>query len=303
MQTYSKYQDFINILDCLRREAPSQYKLYHALDRNTEEVNQARSRAYIHLYLKVKFGLLTFTEREHYVTDRTQDGGVDAYYIDRENRKIYFLQSKFRVNEKNFEAKQIGLEELLNMDLDRITKGLLTDELGNNYCGKIRQLQREMSEIPDIGRYTFEVIILANLKHVRPDQLNRLTGGFPTVIFDFKRTYEDLVFPIISGTYYNQPELSITINLTNKSSSYAKLSYTVFTTFKPCDITLVFVPTIEIGRILFKYKNSILKFNPRSYLELSNNTVNKDIAATIYEKSTNEFALFNNGITMLWNGP
>jgi len=37
-------------------------------------------------------------------------------------------------------------------------------------------------------------------------------------------------------------------------------------------------------------------------LELSNNTVNKDISKTITERSTNEFALFNNGITMLSEG-
>jgi len=45
-----------------------------------------------------------------------------------------------------------------------------------------------------------------------------------------------------------------------------------------------------------------LIFNPRSYLELANNTVNKDISKTITERTTNEFALFNNGITMLSEG-
>jgi hypothetical protein len=47
------------------------------------------------------------------------------------------------------------------------------------------------------------------------------------------------------------------------------------------------------------YKNAILKFNPRSFLELTNNPVNKQIEASIKKKKSNEFALFNNGLTII----
>jgi len=50
---------------------------------------------------------------------------------------------------------------------------------------------------------------------------------------------------------------------------------------------------------MYKYKNSILKFNPRSYLDLKGNSVNQAISDTVKNNNTNEFALFNNGITML----
>jgi hypothetical protein len=73
----------------------------------------------------------------------------------------------------------------------------------------------------------------------------------------------------------------------------------VTTAHGDCDITVLFVPTFEIARTLYKYKNSILKHNPRSYLGLSRNPVNKQIAKTITDLTTNEFALYNNGITML----
>ena len=53
---------------------------------------------------------------------------------------------------------------------------------------------------------------------------------------------------------------------------------------------------------MYKYRNSILKFNPRSYLELTNNEVNKAISNSILALSTNEFALYNNGITILSYG-
>jgi hypothetical protein len=62
---------------------------------------------------------------------------------------------------------------------------------------------------------------------------------------------------------------------------------------------VLFVPTLEIARIMSKYKNSILKFNPRNYLEFEGQSVNESIRETIISKETNEFALYNNGITML----
>jgi hypothetical protein len=68
------------------------------------------------------------------------------------------------------------------------------------------------------------------------------------------------------------------------------------------NVKLLFVPTREIGRIMHTYKNSILKFNPRSFLELKNNPVNKEIEASIRNVDSNEFALFNNGITIIADG-
>lgn len=298
----SKYISLVNILDQIRKEAPQEYKRYHVLETDTEKLNQARSRAFIHLFLKVRFGLLDFREREYYITDQSYDGGIDAYYISKETKKVCFIQAKFRTKEDNFQEKEISFEELLNMDVDRITEGKSTDEDGNEYNGKIKQLQRDINNVADIGRYGYEVIILANLKDQKQSKLRKLTGGFSTDVFDYEKTYSEIVFPVVSGTYYNERELCIQLNLSNTTLSSCRISYTVNTKFKSCDISLVFVPTSEIGRILYKYKNSILKFNPRSYLELANNTVNKEISKTVTARDTNEFALFNNGITMLSEG-
>jgi hypothetical protein len=62
---------------------------------------------------------------------------------------------------------------------------------------------------------------------------------------------------------------------------------------------VVFIPVAEIAKILHQYKNSILRFNPRSYLEFEGKKVNLAIRKTVMETKTNEFALFNNGITMM----
>ncbi|WP_010628170.1 hypothetical protein, partial [Halomonas sp. KM-1] len=156
-----KYKVYLNILDQILRDAPERFVRYRIGDLDPEKLNQARSRASIHLFLKVSFGLLNFEERERLITDGSYDGGIDGYYIDQETKKLYLLQAKFRTNESNFEQKEISLEELLSMDVNRILEGECFDEEGNEYNGKIKQLQREISQIDDIARYTYKVVILA----------------------------------------------------------------------------------------------------------------------------------------------
>lgn len=299
----SKYETLVNVLDKIRLEAPEPFKRYRPAEDKTEELNHARSRAFIHMFLKVKFGVLDFTEREKYITDDPQDGGVDGYFIDEEAKKVYFIQSKFRTTERNFSAKEILFSELLQMDCDRMTDGKEAYENDVPYNAKIKSMLRQIQKIPDIGRWNYEVIILANVSaKITTSQIRKLTGGFPGILYDHARVYRDLLFPVVQGTYYNPAELRISINLSNTSSQSAKVTYKVKTTKKECDITLVFVPTIEIAKSMYKYRNSILKFNPRSYLELTNNDVNKEIASSILALSTNEFALYNNGITILSYG-
>jgi hypothetical protein len=297
--TMSKYATLSKILDQIRTEGVAAgFPSYGSDPDNPEWTNQARSRAYIHLFLKVRFGVLDFREREVYVTDGTQDGGVDGYFIDRDSRTIIFLQSKFRTTEKNFRSKQITLDEIASMDIGRMTAGESSDEKGNEYNGKIKGLIRSITEIEDIGRYRYKITIIANLHNVSDTTLRNLTGGFPIEILDAERCYSELVFPVLSGTYFQKEELSILLDLSNKNAG-SKITYEVSTKFGSCDITVLFVPTLEIAKIMYKYKNSILKYNPRSYLEFDGAPVNDSIRSTIISGTTNEFALLNNGITMI----
>ena len=171
----TKYQTLINVLDVLRKEAPESYKFYHPLEKETEKLNQARSRALIHLFLKVKFGLIEFEEREQFVVDGTNDGGIDGFFIDKEKKMVYFIQSKFRTNQENFESREIKYEELLNMDVDRILDGETKYENGTSYSSKIQNLIKEIQEIDGIVKYNYEVIILANTKNVSQSKLRKLT--------------------------------------------------------------------------------------------------------------------------------
>lgn len=295
-----KYQILLNILDRIREEAPEKLKSrYLPSTDDFEKINYARSLAFIHLYFKVSFGLLDFEEREWLVTDGSYDGGIDGYYIDKETKKIYLIQSKFRTTERNFESKVIDLSEILQMDIDRILEGDTEDENGNEYRGKIKQLQREVSQIPDVGRYSYVVILLANVDNkTTSSQLRKLTGGYAVEVFNFEKSYDELVFPVITGTYFTASEINIPIDLSGKNAG-AKISYTVRTKICDCEITVLFAPAIQMAQIMNKYKNSILKYNPRSYLDLEGKSVNNAIRSTILQSSTNEFALYNNGITLL----
>lgn len=236
--------------------------------------------------------------RERTITDGSYDGGIDGYYIDTETRTIHLLQSKFRTSQKNFENKPIALEELLAMDINRILEGEKNDENGNPYNGKIQQLQREVSQLPDVARYTYRVAILANLPGIAPAKLRQLTGGYSAEVFDFEKTYTRLVFPVLTGTYFAASDIVIPVDLSNKNAG-SKISYNVKTKYSDCEITVLFVPTLEIAKAMNKYKNTILRYNPRSYLDLEGQAVNSSIERTILSSETNEFALFNNGITML----
>lgn len=294
----SKYFDLIKIVDSLRLEAPPNYKRYHPTADEIEKLENARGRAFIHLFLKVTFGIIDFFERENFITDDRYDGGIDAYFMDEENKKLYFIQSKFRNSDDNFENKEITFQELLSMDINRISKGEEEGEDGIKYNGKIQNFIKHLQSISDLPKYSYEIILLANIKTELEPQLRKLTGGYPVDIYNFQKVYSELVFPLVSGSYYNVAELKITINVDRNSAGH-RIQYYPVTKYSECTVNALFVPTIEIARILSKYKNSILEFNPRSYLDLSSGSVNEKIAKTITDYQTNEFALFNNGITML----
>ena len=294
----SKYSDLVRVLDSLRMEAPSEFPIYNPDSDNLQAVEQARSRAYIHLFLKAKFGLLSFEEREHFVTDGSADGGIDAYYIDREHKSVFFIQSKFRNTDSNFEEKTITYSELLSMDVARITQGHDCDEHGEKYNEKIQSLLVDLQSIDNLGRYSFIVILLANIQDRAKENLDRLIGQFPSEIYTFERVYNEVLFPVVSGTFYDPKELKIVLNISKDSAGH-RIQYYPETEYGECTVNACFVPTIEIARTLYKYKNAILKFNPRSFLEMQGGSINSKIARSIIAKNTNEFALFNNGITML----
>ena len=292
-----KYETLLNTLDKICEAAPDNFVSYKVDKNNIESLNQARSKAFIHLYLKVKCGMASFLERHDFITEGTQDGGVDAYYIDRENKKIYLIQSKFRTTKDKFEKGKITANDLVRMEVQKILKGEEKDSRGTPFSAKIIKFQKEWSKISDQAYYKYVVIILGNLENYSDDQIKRIIDNSDYEVFDFNRTYKELVFPLCSGTYYDPKEIRITIDLVNKEQSTLKQK--ISTNLGEFPIRVIFVPTKEIGRIMSRYKNAILKYNPRNFLSLSNNKVNRKIMGSIINNNANDFAIYNNGITII----
>jgi hypothetical protein len=260
------YKTLCKVLDALRNEAPKSISIYHPPASNQDGLIQARSRAFLHLFLKARFGLVSFEERERQVTDGAHDGGIDAYHIDNVNKRIYLLQSKFRATSGNFTSSNMSAGDLLKMDVGRIMQGKPRAASGYTYNAKIVKMQKEIRKLPDVGSYVASVVLLGNSENLSTSDINKLIEGYEVEQFPHDRAYKDLLFPVLNGTYFTSPDLTIEINLDNLQSNSTNLDYNVKTSTLKANIKLIFVPTKEIGRIMHTYKNSILKFNPRRLL-------------------------------------
>lgn len=296
-----RFSTLLRVLDGIRAEsnASKHTKLYAMESTELEAVWQARSRAYVHLYLKVMFGIRSFVDREQLVTDGSYDGGIDGYFIDQTARRIFLIQSKFRRSEGGFEGTTISVKEVLAMQIRRILGGEENDESGQPYNGKILGFQRNFRQIIDQSKYKVSVVILANVSSdYEQRDLQRLTDGYEAEVFDFMRAYKELLLPVFSGNLFRAREINIMLDLSNKAAG-SKISYNASVSGFDCDITVVFVPIIEVARLMSEYRNSILKYNPRSYLDIEGDGVNSAVRDTVLRPAGNDFALLNNGITLI----
>jgi hypothetical protein len=232
------------------------------------------------------------------ITDSGGDGGIDAYHIDSERKVIDVVQAKFRVGSDNFESKNIAPEEIAAIDLDRIMSGNRDDKNGNPYNGYIQAFIEKIKKIPDIARYKVKITILANVKREQCILVERLFHGDETNIVNFDRCYGELVLPTVRGEQHYSSSLRLQMDLSNKSGN-SKLNAEIETAQGICDLTVVLVPTIEIAEVVSRYKNSLLRYNPRSYLEFKEQTTNAGIRSSIEDVSTGDFAILNNGITVI----
>ena len=136
----SKYSLLLKILDDIRESAPKDlFDLYNPSSNNEEPLIEARSRALLHLYLMVECGIdeEDFKARERLICDGTQDGGLDAYFIDIEQERILLIQSKFQATAKNFVTVAIKADVLVKTEFDRITQGHKTDSKGQKFNSRV----------------------------------------------------------------------------------------------------------------------------------------------------------------------
>jgi hypothetical protein len=292
-----RYSTLLKILDNIRTEAPHSKEFIRFHSNNKKDLEWSRGQAFIHLFLLTKFGITNFLDRNKYICDDTADGGLDAYYISETDKTIYLVQSKFKNTASNFHGEAITTSELVKMELEAILSGKKKDSNGINFNKKVRVFQAELNKLTKKQIFKNTVIFLANIKDLNDTQIRKFTEKLDYDVFDFEKCYAELVKPICTGTYYDPDRIVIDINLLGKSAP--QLIQNVKTSYGNAEVTLYFVPTKEMGRVMSQYKNAILRYNPRNYLGLSKNPVNSEIRKSITSLSTNDFALFNNGITIM----
>ncbi|PTE32409.1 hypothetical protein BUZ00_11615 [Staphylococcus gallinarum] len=182
------------------------------------------------------------------------------------------------------------------MDIIRISEGESNDSKGNRYNNKILAFQEELNSLDQLSRYKFQVIILANLENYSETVLQKIIS-LPYSVFNFEQAYNKLVFPIIKGTCHVAKDIKVSLNMGSKNN--ISMDYEVTNKESTSNVQLFFIPTIEIAKIMSEYRNSVLQYNPRSYLGLSSNSVNNNIYNSIIKQNDNIFSLLNNGLTLL----
>lgn len=292
-----KYEMLVNALDDMCAEAPAEFPRYNMIGKTEEEINNLRSNAYIHLFLLVKFGIQDFSERYRYITDGPDDGGIDAYYINKEEKVVYLIQSKYRTNVANYENKEIEADEIAAMEIKNIVNGGTIGDNGREYNGKIIKFQEAIRKLNNLSLYDYKIIILANLYSSKKIKVvESLIKGYDYEIFDYNRAYNELIFPLCTSTYFQGDRIIIDKNIEGTTNDYTESFEN--TSYGKCSVTLMFVPLSFIAEMVDTYKNSILQFNPRNYLSMSKNPVNKAISEGL-ELENEDFALLNNGITIV----
>ena len=295
-----RYKLLMKVLDQIRLNAPEEYRSYRVSE--GDAVQRARSKSLLHLFLLVKFGVADFRQRHDFITDGPGDGGVDAYYIDGKEKRLYLVQAKFRA--EGTQERSVTADELVRMHIRSILQGekYYYDRRDQKveFNAKIRRLQEQWGRLPDQANYEYCVIILGGGRKYSDEQIRRVLGlgeGELYEFYDYERIYQELLLPLCSSTYYDPDEISIELNL--KEGSTPMLKQSIETRGGNLEIRVVFVPVAEVGRIMLRYKNAILRYNPRNYLTLSGNRVNRSIRDGILNSPKNDFAIYNNGITML----
>lgn len=296
----NKYQLLINVLDSIVSEASNSCdrNIYNVT--NEEQANQARARALIHLFLRTRFWLTNCVDAEKYITEGSWDGWLDWYYIDKESKSIFLIQSKFRTNERNFEEMPVNGYDLFSMHLGAITRGEIQSPTGEAFNWKILGFQRWIQEISNIGQYKYILIFLGNIsRSINSNTLNSVSGNVcsEVEIINWTDTYNKLLLPYLQSDFYHKKDFVLKIQVNQNQSN--RINYAVNVNGQSVNINLSFIPTIEIAKMMNEYKNSLLKYNPRCYVWIKNGGVNQKIRDSISQTNSNEFSLLNNWITII----
>ncbi len=172
------------------------------------------SRAQIHLFLRVRFGILDFGVVENQITDGTGDGGLDAYHIDEDKKTIYLIQSKYKTTPEGYLNNAVDWREFFKMELDRIVRGEAGSISGNEYNGKVKIFQQKVTNISDIGRWKYALVYLGNVPSaITKENLLGISGGVcrDAEVLHGNDFYNQVLIPYLKRDFYNKEDFSFEI--------------------------------------------------------------------------------------------
>lgn len=275
----------------LKKATPTLLDYSHVEQHISARTSEAltRDRAFISYALEKVFGVPP-ADQSRYVVDGPGDRGVDAIYVDHELARICVCSFKvvgnFNHSKRNFPGTEVDklisfFEDLLNDEGERFVSARLD----------LKLLVSEVRAILESERYSLELHLFSNQLPLVDHEHQRLS------IFLFERNiklFENHLYELSHGVVRaSKPKFNKKLKPQGSVCEYTSSGVRSF---------LFALPLTELHRFLSDEKGffdeRLLDANVRYYLG-AENEVNREISNTILDGRSAEFALLNNGITIV----
>lgn len=251
-------------------------------DRNYQK--KWNSRAYT-AYVLGMLGNDQVPETSKFVTDGFNDNGIDAIYDDRENKKIYFVQTKYSENG----SIEVGD---LHKFLDGVTQ-LMNLNFAN--CNEKIRNQSKIIENALLDSLDYSVELLIALGSDQP-----LSGHAERVLLDYIKSVSNndgvVSYRVVhfKNVYDHMADSSTLKNISVKN--FILENYGAIKKEDKATIYYGVTPAENIAKLRDDFGNQIFQKNIRYFKK--NTDVNNGIIKVLNEEPEN-FYLYNNGIKII----
>jgi len=223
--------------------------------------------------------------------DGTHDKGVDAVFIDTDERKVMVIQSKYEIQGNKTQAKENDIKLLATVKNYFTSNSGLNAILHNANSAANRLIRNAYDKIKK-DKYELELVFITthkdipNIHNIVKDTLGFKKGEYSLYFFDeimlkFADSLRDYTPDI--GTYNLKFNSSDNTIIKRKKNS-------------PYDSSVVSVSLDDIRQLVNKYGDKLFRKNVRNFLGKS--ICNRGILMTL-DSDQNNFWYYNNGITIL----
>lgn len=287
-----------------------------------DEIERSRFGFYLFI-LGTMFDIESKKEMEEYIIDtqfnlkvlgcKANDNKIDCLYIDDEDKKIYFMNFKYREKykeNKNFEYDEIDstVNFLTLVNDEEYKSENLNNKKLENYFNKIREIMSDTSQIYDIYFYFisnedkgFADEIIPRIK-----SLEKNNGVFikSLSLDDIYNMGNSKMISTDAELLIENDKLSLFKNDNYTTNNSYVLNMSLFELLRiTCDnedyrISNELKTHEDFDLTTFCQEKSQLRDNVRSFLGLTN--YNKNIKKTL-QLNAKDFFYYNNGITIVCN--